>query len=603
MVLTVVYFAWTNDEKPLKIVTVTEDELPHEDDGGVLAQPLSQVEEEPKNRVEIVQRVIENNKPIVDHNKAEEDLDYEDEKMYEGNEPGAARLNEDNSNQGAEDLDTINKEHDLPKPSLVLPPKDGSLVFRGPTNQRQKAVVDAFKHAWKGYKTYAWGHDHLRPISKGAQNWFGLGLTLIDSLDTMYVMNLRDEFDEAKDWVAEHLNFSINKDVNLFETTIRVLGGLLSAFHLSAERIFLDKAKDLGQRLMGAFTSASGIPYSDVNLKSTRGHAPKWSPDSSTSEVTTLQLEFRDLGRCIDEDSNFEEAAAKISNIIHKLDKTEGLVPIFINANSGKFRKHSTITFGARGDSYYEYLLKQWIQTGKSIDFLKEDFLEAMKGVANRLAKRTVPNRLLYIGEIISGGKDFKPKMDELACFLPGTLALASYHGLKLSGKLPPKNANNEESVFEENLLLTLAEELAYTCYLTFEKQPTFLAPEITHFNSEPSSTNDFYVKPADSHYLLRPETIESLWYLYYVTGNKTYQEWGWKIFQGIENYTKVLNGYTTIGNVRNALDMRPKDMMESFFLGETLKYLYLLFADKQEFDLKQWVFNTEAHPLPVHPN
>ena len=129
------------------------------------------------------------------------------------------------------------------------------------------------------------------------------------------------------------------------------------------------------------------------------------SPDSSTSEVTTLQLEFRDLGRCIDEDSNFEEAAAKISNIIHKLDKTEGelrniffilfcivfktnlsydigLVPIFINANSGKFRKHSTITFGARGDSYYEYLLKQWIQTGKSIDFLKEDFLEAMKGVS-----------------------------------------------------------------------------------------------------------------------------------------------------------------------------------------------------------------------------
>ena len=170
MVLTVVYFAWTNDEKPLKIVTVTEDELPHEDDGGVLAQPLSQVGEEPKNRVEIVQRVIENNKPIVDHNKAEEDLDYEDEKMYEGNEPGAARLNEDNSNQGAEDLDTINKEHDLPKPSLVLPPKDGSLVFRGPTNQRQKAVVDAFKHAWKGYKTYAWGHDHLRPISKGAIN-------------------------------------------------------------------------------------------------------------------------------------------------------------------------------------------------------------------------------------------------------------------------------------------------------------------------------------------------------------------------------------------------------------------------------------------------
>ena len=81
-------------------------------------------------------------------------------------------------------------------------------------------------------------------------------------------------------------------------------------------------------------------------------------------------------------------------------------------------------------------------------------------------------------------------------------------------------------------LCFQLAEELAYTCYLTFARQPTFLAPEITHFNSAPSSTTDFYVKPADSHYLLRPETIESLWYLYYVTGNKTYQDWGWNIFQ-----------------------------------------------------------------------
>ncbi len=79
---------------------------------------------------------------------------------------------------------------------------------------------------------------------------------------------------------------------------------------------------------------------------------------------------------------------------------------------------------------------------------------------------------------------------------------------------------------------LGMAEEIAYTCYLTFARQPTFLAPEITYFNSDPGSTTDFYVKPNDSHYLLRPETIESLWYLYYVTGNKTYQDWGWKIFQ-----------------------------------------------------------------------
>ena len=131
-------------------------------------------------------------------------------------------------------------------------------------------------------------------------------------------------------------------------------------------------------------------------------------------------------------------------------------------------------------------------------------------------------------------------------CFLPGTLALAAHHGLQVSGKLPPKPKSNQdktedapESASNDKLLLQMAEELAYTCYLTFARQPTFLAPEITYFNEaggfksgSSSSSSDFYVKPNDSHYLLRPETIESLWYLFYVTGNKTYQDWGWNIFQ-----------------------------------------------------------------------
>merc|ERR1719483_972725 len=453
-----------------------------------------------------------------EHNVAEEDQDEPEEVPLVDRDGG------DSNDAGEEKND-----NDV-KVMKAVPPSDGSVKFNGPQNERQRAVVESFQHAWQGYRTYAWGKDHLKPISKTHRTWFNLGLTLIDSLDTMLVMNLKEEFTEAKNWVTDNLNFNINKDVNLFETTIRALGGLLSTYHLSKDRVFLDKAIDLADRLLASFDTPSGIPYSDVNLKSTRGHAPKWSPDSSTSEVTTIQLEFRDLSRCSKE-PQFEEAASKISDIIHSLGKTEGLVPIFINANSGKFRKSSTITFGARGDSYYEYLLKQWIQTGKRVDMYRDDFLEAMKGVVNRLAKRTVPNRLLYIGEIVSGGKEIKPKMDELACFLPGTLALAHHHGLSLTAALPPKDAN-QHSQPSNNVLMELAEELAYTCYLTFARQPTYLAPEITHFNSDLSSTTDFYVEPADSHYLLRPETIESLWYLYYVTGNKTYQDWGWNIFQ-----------------------------------------------------------------------
>ena len=197
---------------------------------------------------------------------------------------------------------------------------------------------------------------------------------------------------------------------------------------------------------MASFDSPSGIPFSDVNLKTRTGHAPKWSPDSSTSEVTTIQLEFRDLSR-ITGDTKYEEAVSKVSQMVHNLPKTNGLVPIFINAMTGKFRSYSTITLGARGDSYYEYLLKQWIQTGKTLDYLKADYNESMEGVMTRLVQKTYPSGYTFIGELLSGGKDFKPKMDELVCFLSGTLALGHHHGL-------PKQH------------LKLAEELAHTCKL-----------------------------------------------------------------------------------------------------------------------------------------
>ena len=112
-----------------------------------------------------------------------------------------------------------------------------------------------------------------------------------------YITGLRDEFGVAREWVAKELNFDHDADVNLFEVTIRVLGGLISAYHLSGDDMFKEKATDLGERLLGSFSSPSGIPYSDVNLKTRVGRAPRWGPDSSVSEVTTIQMEFRELSR------------------------------------------------------------------------------------------------------------------------------------------------------------------------------------------------------------------------------------------------------------------------------------------------------------------
>lgn len=149
---------------------------------------------------------------------------------------------------------------------------------------------------------------------------------------------------------------------------------------------------------------------------------------------------------------------------------------------------------------------------------------------------------------------------------------------------------------------LTLARDLLETCYQTYMRQPTHLAPEITYFNLNGEADQDMYVKANDAHNLLRPEFVESLYYFYALTGNRTYQDMGWAIFEAFEKYTRVPNGgYTSIGSVKTVLQTRPRDMMESFFLGETLKYFYLLFSDdRKEIDLEKFVFNTEAHPFPI---
>ncbi|KAE8748620.1 hypothetical protein FOCC_FOCC004631 [Frankliniella occidentalis] len=527
----------------------------------------------PTEHQPISNEVVIDNKP--------HDSSKGDEAVLEDAAEGAAAPEEEAVGPPGGHLVNVGEQPGTVKPLDPLV-KPIAMKFSGPSNERQEAVLNAFKHAWKGYKQYAWGHDNLKPISATYHDWFGLGLTIVDSLDTMYIMGLQDEFDEAKKWVSHSLRLNADRDVNLFEVTIRVLGGLLSAYHLSAERIFLEKAVELGDRLLPCFESDSGVPFSDVNLGSLKSHSPKWSPDSSTSEVTTVQLEFRDLSR-ITGDPKYEKAVSRVSEHIHRLPKTDGLVPIFINAHTGQFRTYSTITLGARGDSYYEYLLKQWLQTGQTVDYFRDDYLEAMRGVEKHLARHTPRKKYLFIGELMTGGKDFKPKMDHLTCYLPGTMALGVHYGL------PQKH-------------MDFASELLYTCYRTYKDQPTGLAAEITYFNLQDTGKDDMFVKTNDAHNLLRPETLESLYIMYQLTGNTTYQNWGWEIFQAFEKYTKTSVGYTSIGNVKSTQSPRPKDMMESFFLGETLKYLYLLFSDDRYLiSLDQFVFNSEAHPLPIY--
>jgi mannosyl-oligosaccharide alpha-1,2-mannosidase len=212
-------------------------------------------------------------------------------------------------------------------PPEALHPQDPTMA------EKQQRVVDAFRHAWKGYSNDIFGMDEYRPISHSGSNWApgGVGLMICDSLDTMMLMNLTDEYNQAREWIATELDFDKDQDVNVFETTIRVLGGLLSAYHLSNnDPLYLEKAIDLGNRLYPAFNTPSGVPYSGVVLSNGRGASPG---SSSTAEATTVQMEFKYLSH-LSGDKKFWDAAEKVmdhvATLSHTLPALDGLVPIYI---------------------------------------------------------------------------------------------------------------------------------------------------------------------------------------------------------------------------------------------------------------------------------
>ncbi|KAI1309122.1 mannosyl-oligosaccharide alpha-1,2-mannosidase [Mortierella claussenii] len=475
---------------------------------------------------------------------------------------------------------------------------------------RQSRVKAAFKHSWEAYRRDAWGMDEYHPVSKRGSNMIsrGQGFTIVDSLDTILLMGLKDEFEEAKIWVRDSLDFNQDGEVNLFETTIRVLGGLLAAYDQSNhDQIFLTKAVDLADRLMGAFKTASGIPYASVHLASGRGVPGHEGGISSTSEVATLQLEFKYLSYLTGDDK-YWRAAEDVILKMKNLDSLDGLVPIYINPFNGQFHGEE-IRLGSRGDSYYEYLIKQYLQTSKKEHIYKEMYDHAIAGVKKHLVGRTIPHHLLFIGEIFKySPTTLSPKMDHLVCFLGGTMALSSTEGMRLDNKTFPRSSFTP--LKEEDF--RMGEELTESCFEMYSQTETGLAPEIVYWvqnegqlegrdEVEHTPGSDFIINNRDGHNWLRPETVESLFYMWRLTGDYKYREWGWKIFEAIEKYSKVESGgYSSIHDIRRKNNIQFSDKMETFFLAETLKYFYLLFGPDDVFPLDKYVFNTEAHPFPI---
>jgi len=436
---------------------------------------------------------------------------------------------------------------------------------------RTNAVRDAIKHAWSGYKRLGWGMDEIMPVSgRGRNKGFNHAVSMVDALDTLWLAGMKDEFNEAKNWIVQNLPSKVTGlggQVSVFETTIRTLGGLLSAYDLSREKSLLDVAVKLGRRILQTINDKGVTPYTFAGGKGGMG-CP------SLAESGTIQLEMRYLSH-VTGDPAFEQKTMKFyDTLLAGHDSFDGLYPNCYQAGKGK------ITFGADGDSFYEYLVKVFIQGGRSEGFLWGMYEKAVNGMKKHLT--TVgDDGLTYLGIFNydgRGGGTLAQEMEHLTCFVPGWLALGAH---------TPQGEQSRKDWME------LAESIATTCWQMYEKQPTGIGPErVKAMMMDLSRTNT-------KEYILRPEAAEGWWYMFEFTKEDKYREWGWKTFLAFEQWLWVPNGYASLKDVSR----RSKtyiDRMESFFLAETMKYLLLLQDPDHAMKLDRYVFNTEAHPLSI---
>ncbi|XP_014244407.1 mannosyl-oligosaccharide alpha-1,2-mannosidase IA-like isoform X2 [Cimex lectularius] len=449
--------------------------------------------------------------------------------------------------------------------------------------ERRRHIVQMTKLAWDNYVRYAWGKNELKPISKRGHTGsiFGsasLGATIVDGLDTLYIMGLHDEFNEGREWIKNNLNLEdVIGDFSVFETNIRYVGGLLTCYSITGDVMFRDKAEYIAKKLLPAFETPTGIPNALINFKTGHSKNYAWASGGSSilSEFGTLFLEFSYLSD-VTGNPVFKEKVTNIRRVLQSMDKPKGLYPNYLNPKTGKWGQYH-MSMGALGDSFYEYLLKAWIQSGKQDEEARTMYDSAMDAVIQHMLK-TSHGGLMYFSELKF--ERIENKMDHLACFSGGLLAL---------GAQTRRNSNSERH-------MEIAKGITRTCHESYIRTNTKLGPESFKFTDTVEAKA---VRTNEKYYLLRPEVIESYFYMWRLTKDQKYRDWGWDAVQALEKYCRTPTGYSGLKNVYQDEPIKD-DVQQSFFLAETLKYLYLLFSDDSLISLDEWVYNTEAHPLPI---
>jgi mannosidase alpha-like ER degradation enhancer 2 len=438
--------------------------------------------------------------------------------------------------------------------SAALAPAAGAAP-RASAPVNEGALADSVRqellHCWHAYVRYAWGHDEVRPLSRGVRDWYKqpVLMTPVDALDALLIMGCKPQADSARALIVERLSFDRDEPVQVFEVTIRLLGGLLSGYQMTGDRRLLDLADSLGTRLLPAFNSATGMPYRYVNLHT----GEQTDPRSNPAEIGTLLLEFGTLAKLTKKPIYYDRAKRALVQLYERRSKI-GLVGEEIDVETGEWLNPASHVGGGI-DSYYEYLLKCWKLFGdKDCERMWRTSIAAL----NTYLADPSAGRLWYGQVDMTSGKRTATTFGALHAFLPGVLAL--------SGDV------------------TRARQLEVSCFAMW-----------TLHSIEPEMIDYRTMKVLVPNYALRPEIVESACVLHRISGDPADLLMGRRFFRDLVAYCRTDDGYTTLKSV---VTKEKGDLQHSFFLAETLKYLYLLFRPDPSLAGNDVVFNTEAHPL-----
>ncbi|MEP7074283.1 MAG: glycoside hydrolase family 47 protein [Acidobacteriota bacterium] len=427
-------------------------------------------------------------------------------------------------------------------------------VSIGQTIDREQmgAKVKAeFLHAWTGYKKYCWGHDDLKPLSKTCRDWYGTSIlmTPVDSLDSLYLLGFTNEADKTREYIAKNLSYDKDIYVQVFEVTIRELGGLLSSYQITGDKRLLNLADDLGTRLLPVFNSPTGLPYRFVNLKTgkTKGEI------SNPAETGTLLIEFGTLSKLTGKSVYCEKAKRALVET-YKRRSPIGLVGRAINVETGTWTDPDSYV-GSEIDSYYEYLLKSAILfDDKDCRKMWDDSIPSI----HEYLSDDVRGELWYRHVDMNTGKKTSTTFGALDAFFPAVLAL--------SGDTR-RAARLQDSSFKMWQVSGI----------------------------EPEEIDYVTMRTVDAGYPLRPEIVESSYYLYHYTKDPKYLAMGKQMFEDFVKYCRTEEAYA---GLKSVVTKEKIDYMHSFVFAETFKYFYLLFAPEKTLDFDGIVFNTEAHPI-----